>query len=54
VEGLLQRVLPKAEVKMDAGHILFSRLGKQLDQQHVLHGKPAAFIWWCDRIHSMV
>lgn len=39
VEGLLNRILPDAEVKMDAGHVLFSRLGKKLDQQHALYGE---------------
>jgi hypothetical protein len=39
VEALLKRVLPGAEVKMDAGHVLFSRLGKLLDQQHALYGE---------------
>jgi hypothetical protein len=39
VEALLKRVLPDAEVKMDAGHVLFSRLGKLLDKLHALYGK---------------
>jgi hypothetical protein len=39
VEGLLKRVLPEVEVKMDAGHVLFSRLGKLLDKQHALSGE---------------
>jgi hypothetical protein len=39
VEALLKRVLPDAEIKMDAGHVLFSRLGKLLDKNHALHGE---------------
>jgi hypothetical protein len=39
VEALLKKVLPNAQVKMDAGHVLFSRLGKMLDQLHALYGE---------------
>jgi hypothetical protein len=39
VEAVLKRVLPDAEIKMDAGHVLFSRLGKPLDKNHALYGE---------------
>lgn len=39
VEALLQRVLPGITVKMDPGHVLFSRLGKLLDKNHALYGE---------------
>jgi hypothetical protein len=39
VEAVLKRVLPDAEIKMDAGHVLFSRLGKPLDNNHTLYGE---------------
>lgn len=38
VEGLIKKTLPGVEVKMDAGHVLFSRLGKLLDKKHALQG----------------
>lgn len=39
VEALLNRVLPDAQVKMDAGHVIFSRLGKRLDKNHIAYSE---------------
>jgi hypothetical protein len=39
VEAVLKRVLPDAEIKMDAGQVLFSRLVKLLDANHALYGE---------------
>jgi hypothetical protein len=45
---MLRRVLPDAEVKMDAGHVLFSRLGKLLDQLHALYGEWPSNMQYCN------
>lgn len=37
--GQLREMLPDAEIKMDVGHVLFSRLCKHLDKQHSLCSK---------------
>jgi len=47
VENLLKKVLPGVQVKMDAGHVLFSRLGKRLSKKHVKAGKH--FMWLCQQ-----
>jgi hypothetical protein len=34
MQGELLKAFPDAEIKMDAGHVIFSRLGKLLDKTH--------------------
>jgi len=44
VENLLKKVLPGVQVKMDAGHVLFSRLGKKFCKKHVKAGKHLSWL----------
>ncbi len=39
VEATLKQLLPGAEVKMDIGHVLFSRLSPFFDKAHPLYRK---------------
>jgi hypothetical protein len=34
MQGYLCEAFPDAEIKMDVGHMIFSRVGKQLDKNH--------------------
>jgi hypothetical protein len=34
MQGYLREAFPDAEIKMDVGHMIFSRIGKQLDKNH--------------------
>eukprot|EP00775_Hariotina_reticulata_P012129 gene12129-12267_t len=47
VENLLKKVLPGVQVKMDAGHVLFSRLGKRLSKKHVKAGAATKDLAMC-------
>lgn len=39
MEQLLQQVFPGAEIKMDVGHLIFSRIGKLLNKSHPRYGE---------------